>query len=521
MNVILAEEMGMCFGVRDALAIMDAIEEPGAVAIHGQLVHNEVVLARLSARGFQMTSENDRQRLPKTANMLISAHGISDRERVRLEKAGKNLIDTTCPLVRRVHHTAKRMEAEGNLIVVIGRPGHVEVRGIVEDLQQAHIVEKPADVRTYAAERLGIVSQTTISPRMVTAMHLAIAAANPQARIEFVDTTCQPTRNRQKAVEALLPQVQTMVVVGGRHSNNTRELVELCQLRGMRTFAVRDSHDLLPEWFDGIERVGLTAGTSTLNETIDEVHQWLKALQTESPEQRHSSRWASHFVRNRDRGLPLPWNLAITLSTKEREVLIPSLQDFQLGESSDGKNGLALAGAYAERVGDPQYAEAMRLFCAEEGRHAAILKRYLDATGAGCIQHSWTDFLFRRLRRLMGLETLITVLLTAELIGKIYYRAIRAATSCPLLRAICTQLLRDEQRHLQFHIERLHLLNRQRSKGHKLITSTVWKTLMLAAIIAVWRKHRRAIKLGGYNFRPFYRLVWTEFRIAHGKCVGV
>src|SRR5262245_49859980 len=180
----------------------------------------------------------------------------------------------------------------------------------------------------------------------------------------------------------------------------------------------------------------------------------------QSLEVQHSLAWGGHFRRNAVEQRDIPWHEATRLSDDQRRILIPSLQDFQLGESSDGRQGLARAAAYGQRIGDPHYAETMRLFFAEENRHAAYLARYLQIQDEPLIARSWTDFVFRRVRRLMGLETLLTVLLTVELIAEVYYRAIRNATRCPALRAICDQILRDEKNHVQFHVERFALLQK-------------------------------------------------------------
>jgi 4-hydroxy-3-methylbut-2-enyl diphosphate reductase len=401
MNVLLAEEMGMCFGVRDALAALDAIDRPDEVTIHGQLVHNEVVLAHLGARGFRMIGEDERAGLPATDTVLVTAHGISDRERARLKSAGKRLVDTTCPLVRRVHETARQLHDDGYHVVLIGRPNHVEVRGIVEDLSHCDVVEMPAQARAFPSRKLALICQTTVAPRMVAAVRDAVAAANPDAELRFIDTTCLPTRQRQRSVESLLPRVQCVVIVGGSNSNNTRELAELCRARGVPAHQVRSAADLRPEWFRGVKRVGLTAGTSTLDETIAEVREWLEALPDESAERRHSSRWLSYFRRNRTQRLALSWENGATLTDAEKAALVPSLQDFQLGESSDGKHGLSLATRYAERVADPDYPEAVRVFFAEENGHADLLRRYLELAKATTIRRSWTDFAFRRVRHLM------------------------------------------------------------------------------------------------------------------------
>lgn len=278
MNILRADALGLCFGVRDALAIADEIETPASVTIHGELVHNESINARLRSRGFRQSAESHRDTLPETPLVMITAHGVSNVERARLEESGRHLIDTTCPLVRRVHLAAQKLAAEGRLVLLIGRPGHVEVRGIIEDLPAAEVLETPASVRTYPNARLGLICQSTTPPRLADEIHTAVRAANPAADLSFIDTICQPTRDRQSAVEKLLPLVDAVVVVGGKNSNNTRELANLCHTAGKPAHHVQSAADLRPEWFAGCRAVGLTAGTSTLDETIDAVHRALLQL---------------------------------------------------------------------------------------------------------------------------------------------------------------------------------------------------------------------------------------------------
>jgi 4-hydroxy-3-methylbut-2-enyl diphosphate reductase len=278
MEVVRATELGMCFGVRDALAILDDCSEPETVTIHGELVHNEVVLQRLEERGFSSAAETDRDGLPATTRVLITAHGVSDAERSRLIAAGKELIDTTCPLVVRAHRAATTLANEGRHVVVIGKRGHVEVRGLVGDLPSFTIVQGPMDVDAYPFPRLGVVCQTTTPDRLASATLDAIKAKNPHAEVRFIDTVCHPTRNRQRAVEELLDQVDAVVVVGGKNSNNTRELAARCREQGARVLQVSSASEIDQDWFTGVERVGLTAGTSTLPETIDEVEAALREL---------------------------------------------------------------------------------------------------------------------------------------------------------------------------------------------------------------------------------------------------
>jgi 4-hydroxy-3-methylbut-2-enyl diphosphate reductase len=276
MRVLRAESLGLCFGVRDALAFARQIDAPSNVAVYGELVHNPAVQQELGERGFAVVREEDRHQPPAADRVLITAHGISDRRRAWLEASGKELLDVTCPLVRRVHQAAQKLAAEGWFVVVIGRPGHVEVQGIVEDLQQYTIVQAAADARRVSSERIGIVCQSTTPPRTAEQIRSAITRLNPQAEIRFIDTICQPTRDRQTAVIQLLARVEAMVVVGGRNSNNTRELVSLSRDRGVPTFHVEGAAELRAEWFGGLQVVGLTAGTSTLDTTIDEVERALQ-----------------------------------------------------------------------------------------------------------------------------------------------------------------------------------------------------------------------------------------------------
>ena len=133
MRIIKADVLGMCFGVRDALALTESLPSPANITIHGDLVHNEKVTGRLAERGFVQQPEDRRRSLPTTDAVLITAHGISRRERARLAAAGKALIDSTCPLVCRAHDAAQKLQADGCHVLVIGKPGHVEVQGIIEE----------------------------------------------------------------------------------------------------------------------------------------------------------------------------------------------------------------------------------------------------------------------------------------------------------------------------------------------------------------------------------------------------
>ncbi|MEW6279016.1 MAG: 4-hydroxy-3-methylbut-2-enyl diphosphate reductase [Candidatus Eremiobacterota bacterium] len=274
MKVVLAEAMGFCFGVRDALLAAEGLADPTRVTIYGELVHNEEVQARLTRRGFVSLAERVRV-LPETPAVMITAHGVSQRELRHLERSGKAIVDTTCPLVRRAHRAAVGLRDQGYFVVILGKSGHVEVIGLTGDLERFAVVQREEDVETWPAERIGVMCQTTTAPDLVPGLLAAIERANPGREIRFVNTICKPTRDRQKAVSELLEQVQALVVVGGRNSNNTRALADKARERGVPCLHVQGPADLDPAWFVPFRQatVGLTAGTSTPDEVIRAVHQ--------------------------------------------------------------------------------------------------------------------------------------------------------------------------------------------------------------------------------------------------------
>jgi 4-hydroxy-3-methylbut-2-en-1-yl diphosphate reductase len=160
---------------------------------------------------------------------------------------------------------------------VIGNPQHVEVRGLVGDLDEWAVIAHEGDIALLADRpRLGVVSQTTQPIDFVLRMVDQIRAAFPQAEVRFIDTVCQPTKERQTAARRLACRCPVVIVIGGRNSNNTRQLVRTCEAEGARAHQVESAADLHPEWLAGVETVGLTAGTSTPDEVIQEVHQALQ-----------------------------------------------------------------------------------------------------------------------------------------------------------------------------------------------------------------------------------------------------
>jgi 4-hydroxy-3-methylbut-2-enyl diphosphate reductase len=278
MEVIRAQAMGFCFGVRDALQLALELERPEETTLYGELVHNEQVLARLAARGFRQLGEEGRRGAVATPRVLITAHGISHRERGELLRAGAELVDTTCPLVRRAHDAALALARAGYHVVVIGRAGHVEVRGLIGDLDSCSVISRSEEVQRWPHAKLGVICQTTFPQADAEALLRAIRAANPHAEVLLRDTICEPTKQRQKALLELIAAVDVVVVVGGSRSHNTQQLQETCRRAGRAAHWIQGPAELDASWFEGCSRVGLTAGTSTPDDLIDAVAAALAAL---------------------------------------------------------------------------------------------------------------------------------------------------------------------------------------------------------------------------------------------------
>ena len=285
MKIILADHFGTCFGVRDAIAQAEALAAKGPLTILGELVHNPIVRERLRDQGvveasldainsIAVSPMDTRLEADSTpSRVMITAHGASDGKRDFWRKRGLEVFDGTCPLVRHAHEQLKQLVCAGYFPVVIGKPGHVEVRGLIEDFPEGCVVETAADIENLPHRaRYGIISQTTQPIERVHGLVAAIQHRNPASEVRFVDTVCRPTKDRQLALRKLIVAADVIVVVGGHYSNNTRQLAETCRSAGKWTFHIERPEELKPHWFSADDVVGLTAGTSTLPETVEAVH---------------------------------------------------------------------------------------------------------------------------------------------------------------------------------------------------------------------------------------------------------
>ena len=225
-----------------------------------------------------------------------------------------------------------------------------------------------------------------------------------------------------------------------------------------------------------------------------------------------SLEWRQYFERNADALLPIPWELGEELTAQERRSIASSVQGFQAGESSEGRHIFHYADAYAKRSGDSEYSTAVRKFIAEEHRHARDLKRFLLLNGIPVVKSTLLDAVFRKLRNLLGgLECSIAVLITAEIIAKVYYAALRDATQSRILIALCNQILQDEEKHVEFQAEQLAKLRVGRGRTFTWIVRLLQRFLFWGTLLVVWPYHAAVIRRGGFPFQRYWRESWKEF----------
>ena len=224
--------------------------------------------------------------------------------------------------------------------------------------------------------------------------------------------------------------------------------------------------------------------------------------------------WLNYYRHNRESLMPIPWECGAELNEAELAAVASSIQEFQLGESSEGKHLVGRAEEFAREQGLAAYAEAVKLFVAEEIRHARDLGRVLDLAAVPRLRKAWADSVFRRLRHLANLEMSIRVLITAEIIAKVYYVALHEATGSTVLRTLCKQIMRDEREHVRFQCDYLAILQRGRRAGSRRAVEWGQRFLYAGACWVVWKNHRKALRRGGLNLRSYRGRCREELRAA-------
>ncbi len=275
-EVFLAEKAGFCFGVRRALdTVYESIEKGGRICTYGPIIHNEEVVRDLEEKGVKVINdiEEIEAKDPGEVSVILRSHGVTRALKERISGAGFNVIDTTCPFVKKIHRIVDEESRKGSRIIIVGDPEHPEVQGImgwcgngalvIENSDQAMAVSKGEEVRTV------VVSQTTFNSEKFK--ELVEILQNNCYYVNVVNTICNATEERQNEAGQLAKKMDAMIVVGGAKSSNTQKLFEICQDKCSNTYHIQTSEDLKNIKINGGSRIGITAGASTPNFIIEEV----------------------------------------------------------------------------------------------------------------------------------------------------------------------------------------------------------------------------------------------------------
>jgi 4-hydroxy-3-methylbut-2-enyl diphosphate reductase len=285
MDILLANPRGFCAGVERAIEIVErALEIYGApIYVRHEVVHNKFVVDDLRAKGAVFVEELDE--VPDGATVIFSAHGVSKAVRDEADRRGLRVFDATCPLVTKVHGEVQRLRVAGREVVMIGHRGHPEVEGTMgQSSGGMHLVESATDVERLKVSLgetpppLGYVTQTTLSVDDAAEIVAALKVAFPDIQGPKKDDICYATQNRQDAVKRLTEQCDLVIVVGSPNSSNSNRLREVAKNRNVVAYLVDSAEELQPEWLEGRQRIGVTAGASAPDALVEAVVAKLKQL---------------------------------------------------------------------------------------------------------------------------------------------------------------------------------------------------------------------------------------------------
>jgi 4-hydroxy-3-methylbut-2-enyl diphosphate reductase len=280
-EVVLAEPRGFCAGVDRAIEIVErALTRFGApIYVRHEIVHNTYVVNDLKSKGAIFIEDlND---VPAGATLVFSAHGVSQLVRKEAAARGFQVFDATCPLVTKVHVEVAKLAKEGYEFIMIGHKGHPEVEGTMGQLTEGiYLVEETDDVQNVKprGDKLAVVTQTTLSVDDAAQILAEVKRCFPHVREPKKQDICYATQNRQDAVKVLAPAVDVVIVVGSPTSSNSNRLRELSSRLGTPAYMVEGAQDLQAPWFEGGQRVGLTAGASAPDVLVQQVIEALRQM---------------------------------------------------------------------------------------------------------------------------------------------------------------------------------------------------------------------------------------------------
>ncbi len=269
-QIRIARDAGVCYGVERALKLAQgAVEAGGRASTLGPLIHNPRVVAELEAQGVGVT--DDPQTLDSGETLIIRTHGVEATLIEAARARGIEVIDATCPYVRKVQQAARTLSTEGYTVIIIGEPDHPEVIGVRSNAGEgALVISAPDDLPPgFHARKVGVVVQTT---QTLDVLQAVVDALTPHCQeLRVYNTICDATSKRQEAARELAGESEVVVVVGGQNSGNTTRLAEISRDAGARTYHIERPEELEAAWFAGVALIGVTAGASTPAQQLDAV----------------------------------------------------------------------------------------------------------------------------------------------------------------------------------------------------------------------------------------------------------
>ncbi len=279
MEVILAKTAGFCFGVRRAVETVYQQVEKGNLPIYtyGPIIHNEQVVEALAAKGVQVVNGEEELELLHRGTIIIRSHGVGRAVQEKMEAQGLTVVDATCPFVKKIHRIVEEASAAGGTVVIVGDRNHPEVQGICGWCHtKPYVVSTLEEIDTIPRTgKQTVVSQTTFHHKKF--QELVEKMEEKGYHSSVVNTICNATQERQMEARTIAKGVEAMIVIGGKNSSNTQKLYDICKDECSHTYFVQTLVDLRAQCFPHVRSVGITAGASTPNNIIEEVHTYVRS----------------------------------------------------------------------------------------------------------------------------------------------------------------------------------------------------------------------------------------------------
>ncbi|MCM1542574.1 MAG: 4-hydroxy-3-methylbut-2-enyl diphosphate reductase [Blautia sp.] len=279
MEIKLAKCSGFCFGVKRAVdTVYEQAESGKTIYTYGPIVHNETVVKDLEEKGVAVLEGEEALKKLDHGSVIIRAHGVPERIYDILEQKGLECIDATCPFVKKIHRIVGEAADRGEHIVIIGNPAHPEVEGIMSRCRGAGtVLETLEEAEQYVppvGKKVCVVAQTTFN---YNKFHSIVEIFQKKGyNVNVANTICNATEERQDSARELAKEADVMIVIGGKHSSNTRKLYEICSEECADTYFIQTLDDLHLDLPKSVRLVGITAGASTPNKLIEEVRNYVR-----------------------------------------------------------------------------------------------------------------------------------------------------------------------------------------------------------------------------------------------------